>query len=860
MPIMLGIDDIAVSGYKPSSFVFEEPKTAVIEEQKVTVSLKHYRLGESLAIRTRLSGSNPDRVAAMVTRFDKPETMTDTLELKRGADGWSLEKPLDLAAGKYAPGLYEITFMGFKGTTKTVETVLAFMVVDDRLMEGHPRLWFSGETKETFSRRMTAKHPETLEYIRREAADARQRYTADLPYDLEHFPTKGWLSSFEAYRTRIATIPTRAFENALVYAVDGDKEAAAWAKKALVNLCKWPTWTHPWMKDRGHHIYLYQVYTTRELAMVYDILYDLLSESERDTVRKAFFRNGLEPAYRSYVLADMVTNNESNWITAVTGGPIIAACSIIGDLKDSSELEPYLTGCLYKMRSHMRTVYSGDSGCIEGFSYGFGTMRHYSEILPVIENTLGLDMMWMFENAWQEALWAADHDRGVYFTFGDAHLSGGNAFSCLPWLAERFKDPSLGWFMDMNKTTPTPYTIQNVLFDTDNVPRKRPELSGAKWFKTTGTVVFRSDNGPDPFVFTFRSGPFGNHQHLDQGTFYLHDRGETLVTEMGYSNYYDDPFYQSHVIQPIGHNCILVDGYPHSQRTGDHAGYAIGMDSNAGIREFAGGSSLAWALGDLTKLYMGNVGYLTRGILYVPPRTVLVLDRLMTLDGEATIDVLFHGPKMKDMTAGNGSFSIRSGSQTLAGMVVVPSFNRMSLDADPVKLAMFTDNPIEPMGRVTITSDTSKGMGMSAVLLSTENRIRGTVEMSGTRAIEIDGAKIVLNPSGEMRANDAIGTDGILAALSDDGAFLMVSGTEAAIAANTIARADSPVTLLIEGDFIHYSSDNDNVIHLSSEKKVFGVLINGLLSANWKRRPDNGLSIPVVAGIGLIELRKESPR
>jgi hypothetical protein len=646
MPVELGFDDFSVSGYHLASFTFEEPRTESLEEWDSDIALKHYRQDDALAIRGSWASSNPEKVTVGIARFDRPKNVVFTGELKKDSDFWVLRKPLKIDVRTFPAGMYEVTLTGTKKGEVLARSMFTFMVIDGNRFSAHPWLWFDRDGRDAFIAKLKKeKNASFLRQIRTDAREARERYSTELPYDLPYFPTKGWLSSFEPYRTRIATIPQRTTANAVVYTVDGDELAAEWARKAMVSLCTWPTWTHPWMVNRGHHIYLYQYYTTYNLALTYDMLYDRLTESERVTVRDALIRNGLKPSYRTYVVGDQCTCNESNWIPAIVGGALAGACAILGDTGDTGSLEPYLSGCLYKLRAHMNTVYNGDSGCLEGFGYGYGTMRIYSEILPFIEKSLNIDLGYRLDRQYTEGFWAADHDAGIYFTFGDAQITPPD-MSAFPWLLEKFRDPELAWFYDLNPPKPSYYTIHTVLYDIDDIPRKKPEnLKGAQWFKKTGTVVFRSGPGPDPFVLTFRCGPFGNHQHLDQGSFFLSDRGELLVTEQGYSNYYDDPYYQSHIIQPIGHNCILIDHNPQSQRTGDHGDYAPGMNDHAGITAFVPGDHLAFALGDLSPLYLGNVKRLERGILYLPPRTALVIDRLETMQGEASMDVLFHGSK-----------------------------------------------------------------------------------------------------------------------------------------------------------------------------------------------------------------------
>ena len=855
MPIELGFDDFHITGHREARFVFEEPETQPLKEFRSEVALKHYRHGDTLVIRGEFPHSNPDAVTVDIARFDKPGMTIAVKKLKKVKNTWQTNKPVILDDKKFPAGMYEVTLTGTRKKDITAQSTFTFMIIDDKLIAGHPRLWYDRDGIDSFVAKLKSpKNAPILDRIRADAESAREQYSPELPYDLDYFPKKGWLKSFEPYRTRIATIPQRTTANAVVSIVDGDENAAEWAKKALVSLCRWPTWTHPWMVNRGHHIYLYQYYTAYNLALAYDMLYDRLSENEREIIRTAFIRNALKPAFRTYVEADMCTCNESNWITAVVGGSLAASCAVLGELEDTSELEPYLSGCFYKLRAHMETVYDGDSACIEGFGYGYGTIRIYSEILPIIERSLNMDFSPVFHRQYTEGFWTADHDAGLYFTFGDARTSAPNT-SFAPWLIEKFRDPELAWFHDLNPPQPAYYNMHTVLYDIDDVPRKKPDyLSGAKWFRETGTVVFRSGPGPEPFVLTFRCGPFGNHQHLDQGTFFLADRGKVFITEMEYSSYYDDPYYQSHVIQPVGHNCILIDNNPQSQRTGDHEEYAVGMSDHAKITTFVGGKNLSFALGDLSPVYMGNVRKLERGILFIPPRTALVIDRLETESGEADMQVLFHSPKFTNTYSheGNG-FDIGSGDRSLIGLVVHPWEPELSFEPDPVKLARLTDDPVEPMGRVTVSAKTKNGKAVVATILSTDMKLWSIKQDHFSSYIDFDRVKVLINNTGSFIDEDGIVSDGLLAAAGVDGGFLIVDGTSGSLHAETYVTADKPVTVLFEGDSVYYSAVEQAAIQLRPPGKVTSVSLNGEKVKKWKADKETGLiTIDVEAGQGEI--------
>lgn len=857
LPIIVGFDDFTVSGNRAARFEFEEPKVQRLEEWDSAIALRHYRPGEALRLRGAFPNTALEGAELRISRFDHPAVTVETAKLARNGGSWTLGKPLTLAAPKYRAGMYTAEITGKRGGETAARSSFTFLVTDPALFSGHPRLWFTRDATGAFiSKAKLDRNAPYLNNLREMAKTAREKYPPEVPYDLETFPSVGWLKSFEPYRYRIATMPQAAFNNAVAAVVDNDPAAAEFARKTLVSLCKWPTWTHPFMEAKGHHIYLYQWYTAWNLALAYDLLSDRLSAEERRTVREAFVRNLLKPAYRTYVELDQCTCQESNWITAVTGGALTAACAILGEEGDTSALEPWLSGCLYKLRAHMDTAFGGDSACLEGFGYASGTMWIYSAVLPPIERCLGIDLSGKMNGSYREMFWAADHAKKEFYTFGDARF-GVPTTSAFPWLVEKYRDPELAWFLDRYPPEPNFVSYHTMLSGTEGVPRKKPDLAGASWFKKTGTVVFRSGEEEGPFVLTFRCGPFGNHQHLDQGTFLLADRGELLVTEQEYSDYYEDPFYQSTIIQPVGHNCPLVDHNPQSQRTGDHGEYAPGMTDHARITAFVGGKSMAFALGDLSPVYLGNVKSLRRGVLYLAPRTALVVDLLETAKGEASLDALFHGPRLDGVGSDNkAGFSIASGNATLHGEVVYPAAPALRIDPDPVKLARYTNEPIVSLGRVTVTSETRGGRTMSAVLLSTEPQLRKSTPFTGGTLLYLSGVRILVNGSGAETEQDGIRTDGPLAAAEENGAALMAEGTRCDVDGRPVLRSDVPATVLKEGAVVRYSAAKPGVLSFSAGEKVRTVSLNGAAVKGWKRDPGTGMiTLSIPAGEGMIEVK-----
>ena len=245
-----------------------------------------------------------------------------------------------------------------------------------------------------------------------------------------------------------------------------------------------------------------------------------------------------------------------------------------------------------------------DGGYGEGYGYYNFSMLSWSKSLPAVKNVFGVDLSAKINRSYEELIWAGVVKDKKTFYFGD---SGGDLrpLTNWAWLLPKYKDPLLGWFYNFMKNGET---FMDVLYETEDVPKQYPfNKDPDRIFKDIGTTVFKSGWDRDDFVFVMRTGPFINHQHLDQGTFWLYDNGAAFIEERHGSNYYRQLLYQSRYIQPIAHSTILIDKNPQSQRTGDPFDFAKGFEDYAYHTHYLDGKNAAFSSGELGRLYWNKV-------------------------------------------------------------------------------------------------------------------------------------------------------------------------------------------------------------------------------------------------------------
>ncbi|MDH3651932.1 MAG: heparinase II/III-family protein, partial [Saprospiraceae bacterium] len=321
----------------------------------------------------------------------------------------------------------------------------------------------------------------------------------------------------------------------------------------------------------------------------------------------------------------------------------------------------------------------------------------------------------------------------------------GNLTSARNWafLLNKYKEPRLSWFYNFLKENQSNYVANNepvstrqaksqngenesyedVIFNTVNIPEENPFMERpVKLFRAVGTTVFKSGWEPDDFVFVMRTGPAYNHQHLDQGSFWLADREKLFVQERPLSNshYYDDPLYESWLTQPVGHSTILVNGNHQSQRMGDHLNFAPGFDDHAYVSHFLDGEHAAFSAGNIGRLYWDKVKALSRNVLYLKPRTLLMLDLVIPSAEDADITLLYQTARLEDIKAGKKESSIVKDDATLHISHLAPASTKVTSVETPHYLkTLQAGKPLEREGMLTVTSETNGQPLVIANLLRT---------------------------------------------------------------------------------------------------------------------------------------------
>jgi len=407
-------------------------------------------------------------------------------------------------------------------------------------------------------------------------------------------------------------------------------------------------------------------------------------------------------------------------------------------------------------------------------------MLSLSKALPALERVFGLDLSAPLWLNYPDFIWAGLIKDKLFFQFGDSGGSLGpitsHAGSLGPltnwaWLLAKRPDPLLAWLYDFLKQGET---FQDVLYETAGLQKTEPFAEDpVRLFRDIGTTVFKSGWEKDDFVFVMRTGAFYNHQHLDQGTFWLADRGTVYIAERSGSHYYDDPYYQSHYTQPVAHSTVLIDRNPQSQRVGDPLRFMDGFNDRAFVREFLAGKTAAFSSGDIGRLYWGKVKEMRRGALYLKPRAVLMIDTIVPAEKDVDVTLLYQTPRLEDIRPSARHSRIVRAPEALHIAHLAPGGLEVKAEPTPIYIkTLAAENPLTKEGLLTVTARTQGRPMVMANLLrvdASEGGPGGAISGNGFVAGEVDGWHYTVNTDpGRPFENDGFTTDGLALAWSEE--------------------------------------------------------------------------------------------
>ncbi len=864
MPIWFGFDDVSIKASREIPFAFSTPTMHKLPEWPQYIPDRHYKKGDRLDIEGQWA-LDADRVTLILAAFTDRDKPLRTVSLRKNGQFWKLEG----FKLNYDPGLYHGTLTAEKSKEIQADTEFTVYIEPDAKASGHPRLRFDEEKRKEIAARLG----NDCKALANELSAAAEKWRTDYPlefmvYDFDQFPDEDWLITRHSWSLkRVRYVGESARHNALAYSLLDDREAGEYAKNVLLRFAEFPNWNHPWMLKRGRYSYLFIGDMAMDFAFSYDLVHELLDDAERDLIRTAFLNNYIRPTQRTYVEANMVTSNTSNWLAAIMGGSLTSLAAIYGESSETSVMEPCLTGAILKINALVQHAIGSDGGYGEGYGYYAYSSRSWSKGLTALENVFKVDLSARLDGVYDELIWAGSPRKREVYYFGDSS-NAVQPMNAWAWLLEKYRDPTLAWYYwttsaesksknhegripdgekKLAELIETP-TLEDLIYDTGSVTAKEPlDENPVRLFRDIGSTVFRGGWEPDDFVFVLRTGAFYNHQHLDQGGFWLADKGQVFMGEHTGSAYYDDPMYETHYTAPVGHSTILIDGNGNGQRTGDPFDFIDGFDDHAFVDHFLDGSFAAFTSGDIGKLYWGKAESIRRNVLYLKPRTLLMLDTVTPGKTDIDVSAIFQTRYLKDILTGEKSSSVTKDGIKLIFRHLYPDNVRAEAVEMPHFFRDYDQKPLYRRGYLSLNARTNGKPLLLANLITTDSEFLAALQTEETEEAVIcrSGETYTAFPKnpGQVYTFDTIKSDALVTALQN-GTIFMAGVKSAWQDEKPLIMSDEPITVELSGNTITYylakeseikfSVDvNPKTVTIDGESMKYGYDSNGFLTATF---------------------------
>lgn len=456
-----------------------------------------------------------------------------------------------------------------------------------------------------------------------------------LPTFIIHPGIPQYFALMEGYSNSIAF-------NALDFRLSGDRESLDAARRGLLTVAQWSTWTPPWFIAKGIHTYYEVGVFTQKVAFGYDLIADELSAEDKSILGLALWNLSILPTLQDYFLNDRLPIDASNHEAQSLGGAIAACVALDGDLPDwSTRFGPALAELTVAYERLLNGLFPGDGSeaepagyedfAMEGLSWGMAAL-HALDIHPH-----------GYKNMMQAFWWPKYAQVRPDLVLDTGDFDGQmRAHSGYAWGAEFAGDPALQAFYQ----SATALSLESAVASHDAASTREeapgildlvcctqtetpPPAATERIFPGRGSAVLRSGWSTQDTVISIRVGPWFNHEHHDQGSFQVAAHGEELIAEAGYANYYQDPYYPIYFIQAVGHNTLLVDGDAFSQEDYDGR-YWRGFGDYARFIGHVFSPGVDYLSADLAPAYNdgAQLSRLTRDYVFVKPSILIVHDRV----------------------------------------------------------------------------------------------------------------------------------------------------------------------------------------------------------------------------------------
>jgi len=402
-------------------------------------------------------------------------------------------------------------------------------------------------------------------------------------------------------------VKERVYILAMAYRLTGDQRFPTRAWDELEAAAKFPDWNPKHFLDTAE--------MTHAFAIGYDWLFDVWTPEQRETLRHAIVKMGINPALKCYKNQEWWVKSRNNWNPVCNGGIGIGALAIA---KERPALANEVLTYALKSIPEALAEYAPDGAWNEGPGYWRYATIYAVTFIAALESALGTDFDLCKAPGFSETGLFPIYmtgPAGHSFNFADSKAWIGAP--AMFWLAKRFNLPICA---DFQLKKARDLALDLLWYNNLATPASLPL---DRHYRHVEVATFRSAWSDKNALFAgFEAGDNRvSHGHLDLGSFVLDAFGHRWAEDIGPDNYnlpgyFGGKRWEYYRLRAEGHNTLVINP-------------GKGADQNpkatAPIVRFKSDPKFAFAIADLSEAYRMNV---QRGLAMLDRQQVIVQDEI----------------------------------------------------------------------------------------------------------------------------------------------------------------------------------------------------------------------------------------
>jgi hypothetical protein len=338
---------------------------------------------------------------------------------------------------------------------------------------------------------------------------------------------------------RLLAVSNEAFKRiyflSYAYRMTSDVKYASRAEKELVAVCDFQDWNPFHFLDVAG--------MTMAVAIGYDWLFDTLSETTREKVRKAIIDKAFTPAGNEKYTSFYKSSN--NWNQVCNAGLVLGALAIYDEEPEISKgiIEKSVQSIPLAMKS-----YGPDGAYPEGYSYwGYGTGFQVT-MMAALESALGTDYKLSEDKGFMHSpyyMLMMLAPSGLCYNFGDSG-SKPPFQPAMFWFSAKLNDASILFHEQKTLSKMAKGDnggmLPNVLIFSKDAKFETTKVPNINFYSSQGAkpiFIYRSgwNDKNDAYLGVVGGRANASHGHMDAGSFVYEKNGVRWALELGLQSY-----------------------------------------------------------------------------------------------------------------------------------------------------------------------------------------------------------------------------------------------------------------------------------------------------------------------------------